>query len=46
MECEKMKCENCKSVFTYIDDELDYAWCKTCGYYEIVDYKALPENKS
>ena len=38
-----MKCEECGSSNCYVDAERDLFWCKSCGYIESVDYKAIPQ---
>jgi DNA-directed RNA polymerase subunit M/transcription elongation factor TFIIS len=38
-----MKCEECNSSLMFVDSEEDVVWCKSCGYREDVDFKAVPE---
>ena len=39
-----MKCEKCNSSLLFIDAEKDIVWCKSCGYSEDVDFRAVPDN--
>lgn len=36
-----MKCTECGSSQVYVDAEQDLAWCKSCGYKEQVEYRAV-----